>query len=142
MIYSSTHDGSPDCPARPDFSHGYVWPIYADYEIYRAGIDGSEVSQPDRAPGYDAEATVSPAGDRIVFTSTRDGDLDIYSMKTDGSDVVRLTDTLGYDGGPFFSPDGTKIVYRAHHPTRRTRCATTPGCSPRASSAQARSRSG
>ncbi len=67
-------------------------------------------------PGYDAEATVSPAGDRVVFTSMRDGDLDIYSMNLDGSDVQRLTDAIGYDGGPFYSPDGTKIVYRARHP--------------------------
>ena len=59
---------------------------------------------------------MSPVGDKIVFTSTRDGDLDIYTMNLDGSDVQRLTDEIGYDGGPFFSPDGTKIVYRARHP--------------------------
>jgi Tol biopolymer transport system component len=68
-------------------------------------------------PGYDAEATVSPTGDRIVFTSMRDGDLDIYVMNIDGSDVTRLTDGIGYDGGPFFSPDGEKIVYRTRHPS-------------------------
>ena len=65
------------------------------------------------SPAYDAEATVSPTGDRIVFTSTRDGDLDLYSMNLDGSDVKRLTDAPGYDGGAFFSWDGKKIVWRA-----------------------------
>lgn len=117
VVYSSTHEADPECPPRPDFSRGYVWPIYPGYEIYRARLDGSEVVNLTATPGYDAEATVSPRGDRIVFTSTRDGDLDIYSMNLDGSDVVRLTDSLGYDGGPFYSPDGEKIVYRAHHPT-------------------------
>ena len=68
-------------------------------------------------PGYDAEATLSPDGEKIVFTSMRDGDLDLYSMNIDGSGVQRLTDTLGYDGGAFYSPDGQKIVYRASHPT-------------------------
>jgi Tol biopolymer transport system component len=101
----------------PDHSRGYVWPIYASYDIYRARPDGSEISKLTEIDGYDAEATVSPQGDRIVFTSTRDGDLDIYSMNLDGSDVVRLTDEIGYDGGPFYSPDGTKIIYRAHHPS-------------------------
>jgi Tol biopolymer transport system component len=97
-------------------SRGYVWPIYEGYEIYTALPDGTDIVNITNTPGYDAEATVSPAGDRIVFTSMRDGDLDIYSMNLDGSDVVRLTDAIGYDGGPFYSPDGSKIVYRARHP--------------------------
>ncbi|HSN56290.1 MAG TPA: hypothetical protein VLT32_16610 [Candidatus Sulfomarinibacteraceae bacterium] len=117
IVYASTHGGGPDCPPVPDHSRGYVWPLYADYELYRARPDGSELGRLTDSPGYDAEATVSPAGDRIVFTSMRDGDLDIYSMNLDGGDVLRLTDEVGYDGGPFYSPDGTKIVYRARHPS-------------------------
>ena len=117
VIYSSTHLGGGDCPPTPDHSRGYVWPIYPSYDIFRASAGGSGLVRLTDTPGYDAEATVSPRGDRIVFTSMRDGDLDIYSMRLDGSDVVRLTDELGYDGGPFFSPDGRRIVYRAHHPT-------------------------
>ena len=116
ILYSSTHLASPDCPPKPDYSHGYVWPIYASYDIYTANIDGSDLKQLTKSPGYDAEATISRDGKRIVFTSMRDGDLDIYSMNADGTDVRRLTTELGYDGGPFFSADGTKIVYRAYHP--------------------------
>ncbi len=116
IIYASTHEGSTDCPPVPDHSQGYVWPIYPSYDIYRSRPDGSEISKLADVDGYDAEATVSPLGDRIVFTSMRDGDLDIYSMNLDGSDVIRLTDEIGYDGGPFYSPDGSKIVYRARHP--------------------------
>ncbi len=112
IIYSSTHAESPDCPAKPDFSKGYVWALYPSFDIYTANADGSEPSVLAGGPGYDAEATVSPTGDRIVFTSTRNGDIDIYSMNIDGSDVRQLTDELGYDGGPFFSYDGKKIVYR------------------------------
>ena len=117
ILYASTHEADPSCPPPPDRSRGYVWPIDPGYDIYRARPDGSELSKLTDTPGYDAEATVSPLGDRIVFTSTRDGDLDIYSMNLDGSDVVRLTEEIGYDGGPFYSPDGKLIVYRAHHPT-------------------------
>jgi Tol biopolymer transport system component len=117
IVYASTHHASPDCPPTPDFSRGYVWPIYPEYDLFRVRPDGTGLEQLTDVSGYDAEATVSPVGDRVVFTSTRNGDLDIYSMNLDGSDVVQLTDELGYDGGPFFSPDGSKIVYRAHHPT-------------------------
>ncbi len=117
IIYASTHLGGEDCPPPPDHSKGYVWALYPTYDLFVANADGTGLVRLTDTPGYDAEATISPRGDRVVFTSTRDGDLDIYTMNLDGSDVRRLTDALGYDGGPFFSPDGTKIVYRAHHPT-------------------------
>ena len=115
IVYSSTHHAGDACPPPPDMRRGYVWALY-DYDIYTARPDGSDLRAIFSSPGYDAEATVSPDGSRIVFTSTRDGDLDIYTMNPDGSDVRQLTDEPGYDGGPFFSPDGTKIVYRARHP--------------------------
>ena len=91
ILYSSTHLGSPECPPRPDYSRGYVWALYADYDIFTARRDGSSLRRLTATPGYDAEATVSANGRRIVFTSVRDGDLDIYSMKPDGTDVRQLT---------------------------------------------------
>ena len=116
ILYSSTHLASPDCPPPPDRSQGYVWPIYAAYEIFKRPVAGGELVRLTDNPGYDAEATVGPDG-TIVFTSLRDGDLDIYTMDSDGGNLRRLTDRLGYDGGAFFSPDGSRICYRAHHPT-------------------------
>lgn len=116
VLYSSTHHAGPACPERPDYSMGYVWPL-DEFDIYTARADGSDLRRLTQSPGYDAEATVSPDGTRIVFTSVRDGDLDIYMMNRDGTGVKRLTSSFGYDGGPFFSPDGRFIVYRAWHPT-------------------------
>ena len=116
ILYSSTHLADPACPPKPDYSRGYVWAIYPGFDVFVAGADGSNPRQLTRTPGYDAEATISPNGKKIVFTSTRDGDLDIYSMDIDGRNVRRLTSELGYDGGPFYSPDNRWIVYRAHHP--------------------------
>jgi TolB protein len=116
ILFSSTHAFDAACPARPDYSKGYVWPL-SNYEIYTANVDGSDLRALTNFGSYTTEATLSPDGSTIVFTSLKDGDLDIYTMKTDGSDVRRLTNTPGYDGGAFFSPDGSRIVYRAHHPT-------------------------
>ncbi|HXE90187.1 MAG TPA: hypothetical protein VNK82_04400 [Terriglobales bacterium] len=116
ILFSSTHLAGPECPPRPDYSRGYVWPVYSSYDIFTARPDGSDLRRLTATPGYDAEATVSRDGKKIVFTSMRDGDLDIYAMNADGSNVRRLTHELGYDGGAFFSPDGRRIVYRAHHP--------------------------
>jgi len=116
LIYASTHAAGPDCPPKPDYSKGYVWKVYHSYDLYVANADGSNPQPFLAAPGYDAEATISPKGDRIVFTSQRNGDLDIYTVNLDGSDLRQMTDELGYDGGPFFSWDGSKIVYRSYHP--------------------------
>lgn len=117
ILFSSTHlGGGPQCPPPPDMSAGYVWSVHPDYEIFTARPDGSGLRRLTVSPGYDAEATISTDGRRVVFTSVRDGDLDLYSMGADGSDVRRLTRTTGYDGGAFFSDDGEWIVYRASRP--------------------------
>lgn len=122
ILYSSTFHADRRCPPSPDYSRGYVWALY-DYDLYSANADGSGLELLMRSPRYDAEATLSPDGRRIVLTSLRDGDLDIYTMNVDGSELRRLTSTVGYDGGPFFSPDGSMIVYRAWHPRTATEVA-------------------
>lgn len=116
IIYASTFGADKNCPPAPDRSKGYVWKLYPEFDIYQAKPDGSGLKKMTSTEGYDAEATVSPVGDKIVFTSTRDGDPEIYTMNLDGSNQTRLTHEKGYDGGPFFSLDGTKIVFRASRP--------------------------
>lgn len=116
VIFASTHHYDTQCPVRPSMAMGYVWPLYPSYDLFLANSDGSGLTQLTDSGAYDAEATVSPMGDRIIFTSTRDGDLELYTMDLDGRNVQRLTHTPGYDGGAFFSPDGTRIAWRAHYP--------------------------
>ncbi|MBK8263343.1 MAG: PD40 domain-containing protein [Nannocystis sp.] len=116
LLYASTHAADPGCLPPPDRSHGYVWKLYDEFDIYTAPAGGGDPTLLVGGPGYDAEATISPRGDRIVFTSTRDGDPELYSVDLEGGDLRRLTHTPGYDGGAFFSPDGARLVYRANHP--------------------------
>jgi Tol biopolymer transport system component len=115
IIFASTHHADTSCPPRPDYSRGYVWPL-SPFDLYTADPDGSDLRRLTSFGAYTAEATLSPDGRSLVFTSTRDGDLDLYTMHVDGSALRRLTTTPGYDGGAFFSPDGSRIVYRAWHP--------------------------
>ena len=118
ILYASTHLASKDCPPkpapRPD--HKYIWPIYPEFDIFVADLSGKIIKQLTTEPGYDAEATVSPKGDKIVFTSLRSGDPELYTMNIDGSNVKQVTNQLGYDGGAFFSPDGKKLIFRASRP--------------------------
>lgn len=117
FVYSSTHLADAACPEMPERrSDAYVWPVYDSYDIFIADLRGRIIDTLTTEPGYDAEPTLSPQGDKIVFTSQRSGDLELYLMDTDGSDIIQLTDELGYDGGAFFSPDGKQIVFRASRP--------------------------
>ena len=115
LFFASTTAHDDDCPARPDPSSGYVWPLDR-YDIYTVNRDGSGTRRLTNYNVYTAEGILSPDGTKIVFTSLKDGDLEIYTMNADGTDVRRLTHTPGYDGGAWWSPDGKEIVYRANHP--------------------------
>jgi Tol biopolymer transport system component len=119
ILYASTHLGGKECPPNPAprADHKYLWAIYPEFDIFIADLKGNIVKQLTNSPGYDAEATVSPDGKKIVFTSTRNGDLDLYVCDIDGNNVKQVTSQLGYDGGAFFSPDSKKLVFRASRPS-------------------------
>ena len=118
IIYASTHLEDAKCPHVPErrVNGRYVWPIYDSYDIFISDLNGNIVRRLTNHDGYDAEATVSPLGDKIVFTSIRSGDLELYTCNIDGSEIKQVTDQLGYDGGAFFSHDGKKLVFRSSRP--------------------------
>lgn len=119
ILYASTHEGGAECPDPGDLRKNgkYLWPIFNTYDIYVANLKGEIVKKLTDTPGYDAEAVVSPKGDKIVFTSDRSGDLELWMMDIDGGNQRQITNELGYDGGAFFSPDGERLVFRASRPT-------------------------
>lgn len=108
----------------------YAWDYDPEMELWSADAEGKLRRLTD-VRGYDAEASYSPDGEWIVFSSMRDAygrELseeeskileinpsyfgEIYVMRSDGSGQRRLTDVPGYDGGPFFSADGSRIIWR------------------------------
>jgi TolB protein len=119
VIYASTHLGADTCPPVPDrrkYGNKYIWPLYDSYDIFMADLDGKIVKQLTTSKGYDAEATISPDGNTMLYTSDKDGDIDLYAMDLKTGKEKRITNTLGYDGGAWFSPDGKKIIWRASRP--------------------------
>ena len=119
LVYASTHLASETCPPVPDrtkYGNKYIWPVYDSYDIFLADTSGKVLEQLTTNPGYDAEATLSPDGKKMIFTSIRNGDLDLYIMDLKSKKVKQVTHDLGYDGGAWFSPDGKKIVWRASRP--------------------------
>jgi Tol biopolymer transport system component len=119
VIYASTHLGSDECPPVPDrakYGNKYIWPLYDSYDIFMADLDGKIVKQLTHSKGYDAEATLSPDGKTMVYTSDKDGDIELYLMDLETGKERRITSIPGYDGGAWFSPDGTKLIWRASRP--------------------------
>jgi len=119
IIYASTHLGGDACPPVPDrskYGNKYIWPLYSSYEIFMADLNGKIVKQLTNSPGYDAEGTLSPDGKKMVYTSTKDGDIDLYIMDLKSGKEKRVTNLMGYDGGAWFSPDGKKLIWRSSRP--------------------------
>ena len=118
VLFASTMGAADTCPAVPNLRAGgkYLWPVYDSYDIYVADLNGKIVKKLTDQPGYDAEAVLSPKGDKILFTSTRSGDLELWTMDLNGNNLQQITFDLGYDGGAFFSPDGSQILFRASRP--------------------------
>jgi Tol biopolymer transport system component len=62
----------------------------------------------------------SPDGERIAFTSDRDGNSEIYVMNADdGSEQTRLTEESQADLNPRWSPDGDKIAFESNRGGQR-----------------------
>lgn len=119
IIYASTHLAGDDCPPVPDrkkYGNKYIWPLYNSYDIFMADLNGNIVKQLTHSNSYDAEATLSPDGKKMIYTSTKDGDIDLYIMDLKTGKEKRITHLLGYDGGAWFSPDGKKIIWRSSRP--------------------------
>jgi len=117
VLFASTHGLASACPPPIDPSEyrslGYFWRVFAEYDLWSADLDGRNLRPLTREFGYDAEATLSRDGTRIVFTSSRSGDLELWTCDPEGGDLRQVTETPGYDGGAFFSHDGTKLVFRS-----------------------------
>ena len=111
----------------------YSWDYDPEMELYVRNQQSGALRRLTNKRGYDAEASYSPDGQWIAFSSTRDaydrtlsaveqkqletdpsyfGEIYIMRADADGSGPRRLTNVPGYDGGPFFSPDGKRIVWR------------------------------
>ncbi len=52
--------------------------------------------------GNDGNPSLSAAGDRVIFTSTRDGDAELYLLNIDTGSIERLTRSMGVDDGGVF----------------------------------------
>lgn len=83
-----------------------------DREIFITNLKGENLTQLTQNSSDDYDASWSPNGQHILFTSNRDnGNSEVYIMRTDGSQQVNLSKSAGYDGQARWSPDGNSIAF-------------------------------
>jgi Tol biopolymer transport system component len=88
-------------------------PTFGD--IFVINADGTGLERLTHDPSQrNIRPDWSPNGQKIAFSSTRDGNTEIYVMNADGSDQTRLTFNPADDGAPAWSPDGQKIVFQSN----------------------------
>ena len=81
--------------------------------LYLANADGSDERPLFQSSGFDYNASFSPDGRWIVFTSERggSGQADLYRVHPDGSGLERLTDDPDLDDQGVLSPDGRQLAF-------------------------------
>ncbi|MFI5201645.1 MAG: TolB family protein [Candidatus Kapaibacterium sp.] len=119
LLFSSTEAvNGGACPGEPKDG---VWPMQKGSNLYTSDSNEKQLQPLTKdEEHFDGDASVSPNGDRILFTSTRTGEAELFSMKADGSDVKQLTQGEGFNGDAAFSPSGNEIVLCESHPKGRT----------------------
>lgn len=110
LIFTSTRDNLG--MTKGDWSDSANYPQGA--ELYTAALDGSKLQRLTNNQYYDAEVSVSPNGQSILFTRQIEGHLDLWRMRADGTGEQQVTQRDDWQkGGAFYLPDSHTIVYRA-----------------------------
>jgi TolB protein len=81
------------------------------FDIYTMSNDGKNLTNLTKTSASEWVPVWSPDGQKIAFSSDRDGDSEIYVIDQDGTNLRKLTDNQGYDGRPRWSPAGDHISF-------------------------------
>ncbi len=86
-----------------------------EWNLWTMNDDGSNPAQITEGPGDKTDASFSPDGEWIVYSSD-EGELDLanlFVIPAAGGDSIRVTEWGGYDGAPSWSPDGERIAFES-----------------------------
>lgn len=92
-------------------------PPSEDWDLYTMSTDGEDVQKVTGTPSSDTDASWSPDGRWIIYSSDY-GNLtypNIFIIQAEGGEPIRVTkDDNREHGAPSWSPDGQWIAFEAH----------------------------
>ncbi len=110
LVWTSTRDNM-DMPIG-EWSDSTDYPQGA--ELYTSDLDGGNIKRLTNNKYYEAEVSVSPNGQWIVFGRQIEGKMDLWRIRPDGTDEQQITFTDDWqEGAPFYLPDNETILMRA-----------------------------
>ncbi len=123
IIWTSTRDNM-DMPLG-DWADQDNYPQGA--ELYSSDLYGNDIVRLTNNKWYDAEVTVSPNNEWIVFARQIDGNLNLWRMRSDGSDEQQITFTEDWQpGAPFYLADNETIIFQAWRNSEYGKITPTP----------------
>ncbi len=84
--------------------------------LWRVRIDGTGGRQLTHGETSAGSPRWFPAGDKIAFTRSADGDSQVFAMYTDGGEAWQLTEHGERVGSYAISPDGARVWFAARDP--------------------------
>lgn len=82
-------------------------------EVFVALADGSSTRNLSRHPAEDFDISWSADGERVAFTTERDGNAEIYTAEVATGVLRRMTFHPAQDSRPSFSPDGQFLAFES-----------------------------
>ena len=116
IIFSSLRGAFPLEARTPEDRARYEKDPASFGDLFIMNVDGSNVRQLTKTPGYDGGPFFSPDGERIVWRrfDASGMNADVFTMKRDGSDVRQITDFKCMSWAPYFHPSGKYVIFTAN----------------------------
>ena len=80
-------------------------------ELFLADADGKNARKLVPGTNLDYNASFSPDGQWVIFTSERTGNADLFRVRPDGTGLEQLTDSPAYDDQAAISPDNNSVAF-------------------------------